>query len=275
LSGEIGVNGISRRDDVEGKVDTLVSNVATIDSNVDILVQRAQCDVGMAASTTAIVCAQLAGYGEDYFNVGWKMCILQNVNSAGNAPENEWREITNYVTATGTFTTTAFSANVQESDYIMVARDEFAKLARYQHVTTYFSDTDDSITCKTDSSDLTLPSVVLPNITGTIVSAFAGIKFRIIENTNGAGNGLNGAQDIQVKESAAGAYMDAINLVDNQWLLPASTREGGDVVVGDIDVVAQVAAFNKTYNFIIDNNDVDQADLNLIDVQTFLIVYWY
>lgn len=151
-----------------------------------------------------------------------------------------------------------------------------SRLSNHLVTRTWFSDTDDSITCNTDSTDLTLPSVVLPNITGTIVHAYAGIKFRMIENTAAGGtNGLNGVQDVQVKESVAGAYTDAINLADNQWLVAASTREGGDCVIGDIDVVGQVAAFNKTYNFIIDDNDVDLASLVLADVQTFLVVSYY
>lgn len=161
------------------------------------------------------------------------------------------------------------------ADYAGAEKTAVDRIARFEITRLFFSATDDIITCNTDSSDLTLPSVVLPNITGTITHVYAGIKFRMIENTNAGTNGLNGAQDVQVKESVAGAYTDAINLVDNQWLLAASTREGGDVCIGNIDIVAQVAAFNKTYNFIIDDNDVDQANLNLCDMQTFLVVTWY
>lgn len=105
--------------DIEAKIDI-------IDANLDVLVERAQCDAGMGASTTTITCTDLAGYTDDYFNNGWMMCILLNVNSAGNAPENQWRNITNYVSATGVFTVDAFSANVEENDYIVVARNEYA-----------------------------------------------------------------------------------------------------------------------------------------------------
>lgn len=104
---------------IEAKIDI-------IDANVDTLVRRAQCDVGMVGSTTTIVCGDLAGYTDDYFNTGWQMLVLLNVNSHGNVPEGDgWRDITNYDSATGTFTVVAFSANVEENDYILVARDEF------------------------------------------------------------------------------------------------------------------------------------------------------
>ena len=258
---------------VEGKVDI-------IDANVDILIQRTACDAGMAASTTVIVCDDLAGYGEDYFNTGWKMCVLQNVGvgHAGTPPENQWRDITNYVTATGTFTVTAFTANVEAGDYILVARDEFAnglKLANHEITRAFWSAPQISVTADTTHTDAVLPSVVLPNIAGTITHAYAGFKFRMIQNTNAGANKLSGAQEIQVKENAAGTFTDCINFVDDQFGVAASTREGGDVCMGNIDVVAEVAAFNKTYAFQWDEPLTDQSSLIFYDVQSFLIVTWY
>ena len=83
------------------------------------------CDSGMTGSTTTIVCDDLAGKGDDFYNTDWVMVVLHNVNSDGNAPEgNSPRDIADYVSATGTFTVTAFSANVEENDVILVARRE-------------------------------------------------------------------------------------------------------------------------------------------------------
>jgi hypothetical protein len=140
---------------------------------------------------------------------------------------------------------------------------------------TWFSAPQIEVIADTTHTDASLPSVVLPNITGTIVSVFAGFKFRMIENTNAAANKLSGAQEIQVKENAAGAFTDCINLVDDQFGLAASTREGGDCIIGAIDVVAEVAVFNKTYAFQWDEPLTDQTALHFNDVQTFLIVSYY
>ena len=137
---------------------------------------------------------------------------------------------------------------------------------------TWFSDPQTEVVADTTHTDASLPSVVLPNITGTIVTAYAGFKFRMVENTNAAANKLSGAQEIQVKENAAGAFTDAIEFVDDMFGLAASTREGGDCIIGNIDVVAEVAAFNKTYNFQWDEPLTDKDALHFNDVQTFLIV---
>jgi hypothetical protein len=263
--------------------------------------------VTAAVAGVSFTIATLAGLGAGIFadaTSPWYAYVLRSNGGVSGAPQGEYRQVLTYVTATGLFTTNAFSVAVAVNDDVIITSNILpvirdlhdtdipdihtdvgtvhtdvdavrARTDRLEVTKAFFSATDDIITCNTDSTDLTLPSVVLPNIAGTITHVYAGIKFRMIENTNAATNGLNGAQDVQVKESAAGAYVDAINLVDNQWLLAASTREGGDADIGNIDIVAQVAAFNKTYDFIIDNNDVDQANLNLCDVQTFLIVSYY
>jgi len=139
----------------------------------------------------------------------------------------------------------------------------------------FFSASQISATADTTTTDAALPSVVLPNITGTIVSAYAGLVFRALENTNVAANKLSGAQEIQVKESVGGAWTDCIELVDDQFGVAASTREGGTCITGKLDVVAQVAAFNKTYNFQWDEPLTDQDSLILYDVQTFLIISYY
>jgi hypothetical protein len=51
------------------------------------------------------------------------MEVILNDNSHGNAPEgNSPRDIQNYVSATGTFTVAAFSANVEPNDKIMISK---------------------------------------------------------------------------------------------------------------------------------------------------------
>ena len=84
-------------------------------------VYKGVCDAGMTPSTTTIVSKDLKGFGDDYFNTDWVMLVLYNDNSHGAAPEGQVRDITDYVSATGTFTAVAFGANVEPDDVIMVA----------------------------------------------------------------------------------------------------------------------------------------------------------
>lgn len=140
---------------------------------------------------------------------------------------------------------------------------------------TWFSDPQEEVSITNGAGDKSLPYVVLPNITGTIAHVYAGFKFRMVENTNAAANKLNGAQTIQVKESIAGAYTDAVTFVDDLFTLAASTREGGDCIVGNIDVSGEVTVFNKIYLFQWHDGIADQSNLNFNDVQTFLIVSYY
>ncbi len=85
------------------------------------------CLPGMAASTTVIVCPNLAGFLNDAFNTGYQMVILRNANALASPPEMEMRDITDYVSATGTFTTEAFSVNVEASDIVIVIHNSVAK----------------------------------------------------------------------------------------------------------------------------------------------------
>lgn len=85
------------------------------------------CDSGMGASTTTIVCADLAGYGNDYFNDEWDIQIVKNANSIGAAPSGEIRNITDYVSASGTFTTVAFTVNVEENDKVILLHRSISK----------------------------------------------------------------------------------------------------------------------------------------------------
>jgi hypothetical protein len=81
------------------------------------------------ASKTAIVIAALAGFGDDFFNNKYYLQVLHNADSAGNAPEAEVRKITDYASATGTFTVDAFSANVGQ-DICLVLHESLVALGR-------------------------------------------------------------------------------------------------------------------------------------------------
>jgi hypothetical protein len=149
-----------------------------------------------------------------------------------------------------------------------------ARTDRLEITKCFFSPQQALVTLDTSHTDAALPTVTLPNITGTITHAYAGIKFRMIENSNAAVNKLSGAQEIQIQAAAEG-WLDCIHFVDDQFSLAATTKEGGDCIIGYTDVVATVDVFNDTYEFQWDEPLTDQDSIKLHDVQTFLMVSYY
>jgi len=139
----------------------------------------------------------------------------------------------------------------------------------------FWSDSDDVIDLPAIAADTPLPSVVVSGLPSGLTSERVEVvlKVRAIENTNAGGaNAINGAQNIQVRKGV-GAWANAINLADNQWTVAASTRESGDVLIGDNDVKATVDG-DGTYNFQFDEALVDLASLRLNDVLVGLRFYF-
>jgi len=125
-------------------------------------------------------------------------------------------------------------------------------------------------------TNVALPDVVVAGLPAgaTVVRATAFFKFRIMENTNGAANKLQDAQNIQVQKGGAGGYSTGIALVDDLLGIEGSTRESGDVLMGNTDLAAKVTG-NDTYNFQWTAALVDAANLNFNDVQTGLRVWYF
>jgi len=250
----------------------------------------------------------LAGLGAGIFidaNTPWYAYVFRDNGGLAAAPQGETRLITGYVTATGAFTTAAFSSAVEAGDDMIIMSAYLSNTIDTHTVVDNIHDTDlpdvhtdigtvhtdvDAVRARTDRleitkaffgpclivgtvdtthTDIALGSVTLPNIAGTITHVYAGFKFRMIENTNVAANKLNGAQEIQVDT------VDAINFVDHQFGVAASTREGGDCIIGAVDLVATVDVFNHAYAFVWDEplSEVDSLVFN--DIQPFLIVSYY
>jgi len=147
---------------------------------------------------------------------------------------------------------------------------------------TFWSDvsTTNPIQLTTPAADKDLPNVVVANIPSgaTIIQAIVLIKIRAIENKSSSGyNAINGAQNIRIKVSTGTWGVDdiaAINLIDNQWYIAASTREFGDVQVGDNDVKSVVTG-NATYNLRFEDALVDYQTLDLFDVQVGIRIWFY
>jgi len=117
-----------------------------------------------------------------------------------------------------------------------------------------------------------LPDVVVDRPAGaTVVKATAMFKFRMLDNA-GAANKLTNAQHIQIQKGA-GAFADAISLVEDQFGIAAAAREGGDVVIGDHNVVATVDT-DETYGFQWTDAIADVAGLTFNDLQMGIRI-WY
>lgn len=95
-------------------------------TNSGALAYLGYCPAGMVASTNNIFCSNLVGLGDNTFVRGYQMIVLRNANSPGNVPEMEMRDITNYGSALGQFATSAFSANVEENDTVLIIHNSLA-----------------------------------------------------------------------------------------------------------------------------------------------------
>lgn len=143
----------------------------------------------------------------------------------------------------------------------------------------FWSDSIDVIDLPAVAADKNLPNVVVGGLpTGiSLVRVVAILKVRTIENTNGGGaNAIQGAQAIRVKKSTGTWGADdvpAIDLPDNMWTVALSTRESGDVLIGDNDVKGEVDG-DATYNLRFENALVDLASLRLNDVIVGLRFYF-
>ncbi len=86
------------------------------------------CNPTMAASTVTVVATGLAGLSEDILNNRFYMQILHNDDAPATAPEREIRRITGYVSATGTFTVDAFSADVEADDSFCIFHESILSI---------------------------------------------------------------------------------------------------------------------------------------------------
>jgi|GEM_PF-2220373 len=130
-----------------------------------------------APSATNVKCAGLAGFGEDFFN---NTFYMQVIRSGGAAPEPEVRLISNYVTATGTFTTDAFSENVEAGDLILILHESVVATGRNDADNTFDSS---SVVANADGSILerlaylqTLSNTEIADILAAVDTEIADIK---------------------------------------------------------------------------------------------------
>ncbi|MBA7593175.1 hypothetical protein ES703_00092 [subsurface metagenome] len=135
-----------------------------------------------------------------------------------------------------------------------------------------------------DFSNVVFPTGFLP--AGAIVQAiYLMVKWRKQVDSSAAPNAINGAsKTIRVmKNGAVWGTNDIVGMTfaDNQLATGASTTEGGDMIVGDVDVKGEVDDVdNETYNVRSEQTErtdalvVDGDALTLHDVYTGFRVYY-
>ncbi|KKL04116.1 hypothetical protein LCGC14_2619320 [marine sediment metagenome] len=144
----------------------------------------------------------------------------------------------------------------------------------------FWSDVQALVTITATAQDLSLPSVVVAGLPAgaTVARAIAIFKYRAAQDTSGSANNLDDGGGtttpaIQVRADTPGTYIDAINVVDGMVQVVASTRDSGDVWMGDNDVKSEVDE-NDTYEFQFDDAEAEGGNLLLRDVQCGLRVYF-
>lgn len=149
----------------------------------------------------------------------------------------------------------------------------------------FWSSNQDKIIIPGAAANIDFPDVMVDGIPVgvTIFRVVALFKVRAIKDTSGEANYIDQAgKALRVKKSTGSWGVDdviAINFDQGQWYIDASSKEGGDVVIGNNDIASEVDV-NATYNF--RSEQVNRLDaisalvdnLELYDVQCGLRI-WY
>lgn len=141
----------------------------------------------------------------------------------------------------------------------------------------FWSITDDVLDLPAAAANVACSDIVVSGLPAgaTVIKALGRLQFRKIANLNAGGdNAIQGAQNMEIKKST-GSFITFLPLVDNQWLLAASTSEGGGIFTADDanDCKTQVDA-NATYNVQFTNADVDFDTLTLYDIKVGLKIWF-
>ena len=80
----------------------------------------APATVDSVTAAPTFVVSSLGGYGDDYFT-GWFAYVVWDSAGGGAAPQSESQVITDYVSATGTFSHAAFTAALVAGDKVLLS----------------------------------------------------------------------------------------------------------------------------------------------------------
>jgi hypothetical protein len=143
----------------------------------------------------------------------------------------------------------------------------------------FWSDNTDEIAITTVPGNLNLPNVIVAGIPNgvTVIRVVALLKIALIKDTSGADNAVN-STNMTLKVDASSDYsstVTAIEIPDNSWAVDVSeaTERGGDVIIGNHDIKAEVTG-NGTYYGRFENAACDGNYLKLKDVAFGLRIYF-
>lgn len=142
------------------------------------------------------------------------------------------------------------------------------------NVMTFWSDVDALVTLPGDTA---LPNIVIADIPSnpTIIRAILILKYSSKKDTSAGDNQIT-AGKITSKETTGGTYVDAINFLDGEAKVTASTKEGGDVHAGDNDISGATSGItdNCTVQSVLSGVTTTGASIELYDVQVGIIIYF-
>jgi len=150
-------------------------------------------------------------------------------------------------------------------------------IARQRNIFTWWSGTQETVTISTVAAVKSLPNVVIADLPddALVTRVIILYKFREVKDTSNILNDLDGAVAIQMRHSASASFINAINLIDQQFQVGARERGASDVVFGAIDTTAEVENNrNATYNFQFASVKATGDNLVFRDVQVGLQVMW-
>ena len=125
--GQTDIVGVPYFTPADGISQLNATTVAAISSAVDAL-----SGIGMIgtctenSTTTTVISSDLSGYVNDTFNEGWSLvCIKDNGGTVGTLPSGEIRDVTDYASDSGTFTTAAWTEALTTSDEVLLIKTEY------------------------------------------------------------------------------------------------------------------------------------------------------
>jgi len=160
-------------------------------------------------------------------------------------------------------------------DAIKTQTDKIA--AKMLFTLDFWSDLQATVALTDTAGDKTLPNVAVAELptNATILRAIMMFKYVKRVDTSASANATVAAQVMSIDASAGrDSVVTAINIADNSFATAASTTEGGDTIIGDNDVAAEVTA-NATYYPTWELADCDGDALTFYDVQVGLRIWYY
>ena len=130
------------------------------------------------------------------------------------------------------------------------------------------------VTVDNSGTDQSLPAITIANRPKGVQRAIMIFKYRAIEDNSGAENKLVGDQVMQASLDGFTTPVDAISLPDSAIDVAASAKEGGDVIMGDLDIKDALPANGDPMDFKWALAKCTAASLLFHDVQVGVRFYY-